>query len=97
MDQNFSSTLYESFFLSKFMLILNFVLCMTLMKSKVFLLIHILPASKKKQTNQKTNTNKQRKNQRLIHSLTTATNKLVKLHMIYYKYSTEYEDYGTEM
>ena len=52
---------------------------------------------KNKQTNQKTNTNKQRKNQRLIHSLTTATNKLVKLHMIYYKYSTEYEDYGTEM
>lgn len=94
MDQNFSSTLYESFFLSKFMLILNFVLCMTLMKSKVFLLIHILPASKKKK---KPKTNKQRKNQRLIHSLTTATNKLVKLHMIYYKYSTEYEDYGTEM
>lgn len=52
--------------------------------------------TKNKQT-KKTKTNKQRKKQRLIHSLTTATNKLVKLHMIQYKYSTEYEDYGTEM
>lgn len=75
MDQNFSSTLYESFFLSKFMLILNFVLCMTLMKSKVFLLIHILPASKKKQTNKPKNKYKQTKKKPETYTFLNNSNK----------------------